>query len=76
MVLLISFKGMVWLFDPSLTVKIFAPLVPYLYTLPGTWEGFGIYLDEVYLRSILQTVFASVGVFYIYLMLKNDSKNA
>lgn len=65
--LAVSYIGMIFLFDPSLTVKIFAPLVPYLYSLPGTWQGLGVTLDEVYFRSILQTVFASACIFYIYL---------
>jgi hypothetical protein len=69
--LALSYLGMIFLFDPSLTVKIFAPLVPYLATLPGTWEGLGIHIDEVYVRSILQTVFASACVFYIYLYFNN-----
>lgn len=65
--LALSYIGMIFLFDPSLTVKIFAPLVPALYALPGTWQELGVRVDEVYIRSILATVFASACVFYIYL---------
>lgn len=70
-----SFIGMIFLFDPSLSVKIFAPLVPALYSLPGTWEQLGVHWDENYIRSILQTTFAAVSVFYIYLCLKDKSEN-
>jgi hypothetical protein len=63
----LSFVGMVFLFDPSLTVKIFAPLYPILFYLPGTWQELGVRIDEVYIRSILQSVFAASCVFYIYL---------
>ena len=74
MVLFLSFVGMIFLFDPSLTVKIFAPLVPYLYSLSGTWEGLGVKLDEVYIRSLLQTAFASACIFYIYMYFKHSFK--
>lgn len=69
--LALSFIGMVFLFDPSLTVKIFAPLFPSLFSLPGTWQEMGVRIDEVYIRSMLQTIFASAGVFYIYMYLAN-----
>lgn len=65
--LALSFIGMIFLFDPSLTIKIFAPLFPALYSLPGTWQELGVRIDEVYIRSILATIFASACVFYIYL---------
>lgn len=65
--LALSFIGMIFMFDPSLTVKIFAPLFPALYALPGTWQELGIRVDEVYIRSILQTIFASACVFYIFM---------
>ena len=65
--LALSFIAMIFMFDPSLTVKIFAPLFPALYVLPGTWQELGIRVDEVYIRSILQTIFASACVFYIFM---------
>lgn len=75
LMLLLSYTGMIFLFDPSLSVKIFAPLVPSLYLLPGTWEGFGVNIDFNYYRSLLQTGFAGVSVFFIYLYFSQRFNN-
>ncbi|KKQ36693.1 MAG: hypothetical protein US53_C0042G0005, partial [Candidatus Woesebacteria bacterium GW2011_GWA1_37_7] len=63
---LISWLGLITFFDPGLTTRIFAPLVPSLQNAPGLWESLGISFDLNWSRSILQTVFAAAGLYYIY----------
>lgn len=52
-------------FDKSLTVGIFAPLLPPLYEIGDLWKILHLNLDFNYMRSIIQTIFASSATFYI-----------
>lgn len=58
----ISWLGLVSLFDPGLSVWLFSPVAPYLYGQKGLW----IPSDLNMARSYLQTIFVSVGAYYIY----------
>lgn len=63
---LVSFIGLLFFFDPSLTVGMFAPIWPGLYNMPGIWQILKMNPDYNMCRSILQSLFAGVAVFYIY----------
>lgn len=63
---LISWLGLVTFFDPGLSTRLFAPIVPSLQNAPGIWESLKFNLDLNGSRSILQTLFAAVGAYYIY----------
>jgi hypothetical protein len=67
LLLLIPYILSLFLFDTSLTLKIFAPLVPSLYDLPPDLKGLGISIDINYFRSILQSIFAAACLFFILL---------
>jgi len=63
---LISWLGLVTFFDPGLSTRLFSPIVPSLQNAPGIWESLRINFDLNGSRSILQTLFVAVGVYYIY----------
>lgn len=67
LLLLFSFIASLFFFDLSLTFKIFAPLYPELSKLPADLQGLGINIDINYYRSIIQSVFAAVCVYFIYI---------
>lgn len=62
----ISFLGLLTFFDPGLTVWLFAPLFPQLYGMAGIWELLGVNVDINFARSLLQTLFVSVALYYVY----------
>lgn len=64
---LTSFFGLVFFFDPGLSVWLFAPIFPSLYGLPGLWQMLGLKIDYNIARSLFQTPFVSVAVYYFYL---------
>lgn len=64
---LFSFKGLLFFFDPSLTLGFFAPLFPALYNLPSIWQILHLNVDYNFLRSILQTLFAGTALYFIYI---------
>lgn len=63
---LFSFLGAVSFFEPSLSIGLFSPLFPYLYDLPMIWTLLGLNLDHNFSRSIIQTLFVSIAVYFIY----------
>ncbi|MCL5783736.1 MAG: glycosyltransferase 87 family protein [Patescibacteria group bacterium] len=63
---LISFIVLLFFFDPSLTVGIFAPVWPNLATLPSLWGILGLHPDYNLMRSIFQTIFVGSAFYYIY----------
>lgn len=73
-VMLIIFFSGLFFFDQSLTVGIFAPLFPTLYTMTGIWQMLGLNPDMNYSRSVLQTIFAVVSVYYIFVYFPKVSK--
>ena len=62
---LISYFALLFFFDSSLTVGIFAPISPLLYNSPSIWGILNINIDYNFLRSIFQTLFAGVALYYI-----------
>ncbi|KKP45436.1 MAG: hypothetical protein UR35_C0001G0033 [Candidatus Woesebacteria bacterium GW2011_GWB1_33_22] len=63
---LISFVGLLFSFDPGLTIGLFAPINPLLYNLAPIWQLLGINIDLNTYRSIFQTIFVGFAVYYIY----------
>ncbi len=62
-----SFIGLLFFFDPSLTVWIFAPIWPGLYNLPSVFELMNRRVDDILLRSVLQTVFVAAAFVWMYI---------
>lgn len=67
-----SWTFSLFFFDPSLTIGLFSPLLPYLKDLPSIWVMMGISIDYNFSRSILQTIFACSAIF---LIIRNFPKN-
>ncbi len=72
--ILISWFGLLFFFDPSLTVGMFAPLFPFLRDLPSIWVLLNLNSDYNFSRNVLQTIFvaASFYLIYAYFPRKND----
>lgn len=66
LLLLFSFIGLLFFFDPSLTITLFAPAFPKLYGLPSIWEQLNLTVDYNFARSLLQTIFAAPALYLIY----------
>ena len=62
----VSWLGQVTLFDPGLSVWLFAPIAPNLYGQVGIWQSLGVTLELNFMRSIFQTAFAGTAFYYIY----------
>lgn len=67
-VLLIFFSwfGSLFFFDPSLTIGMFAPIIPAFKNTENIWTLFNINLDYNFSRSILQTVLAASSFYLIF----------
>ena len=63
---LVSFVALVTFFDPGLSIGLFAPISPLLYNSPGLWERLGVNLDVNFARSMFQTLFVGVALYYLY----------
>ena len=72
---LISFFGLLFFFDSSLTIGIFSPIISSLYQSPTAWEIFRINIDTSFARSILQTLFVSCGAIFIYFFFPKVDEN-
>lgn len=70
----LSWLGLVTLFDPGLSVWLFAPINPNLYGQVGIWESLGIKVDLNIARSYLQTIFVSAAAYYIYYYFPRENK--
>ncbi len=64
--ILISWFGSLFFFDPSLTLGMFAPLFPFLRDLPSIWVLLYLNPDYNLSRSLIQTVFAASALYLIY----------
>lgn len=64
---IVSFTGSLFFFDPSLTVSIFSPLIPSLYNLPSLWEIYQIKIDLHLGRSLMQSGLTATALYYFYL---------
>lgn len=74
-ILLLSFVGSLFFFDPGLTINLFAPLIPSLYNGPSLWQILKINPDINFWRSILQSLFVGSALYYLYLYFpKKDEK--
>lgn len=69
----LSWLGSLFLFDPSLTMRIFAPIIPVLHNTQSIWVLLKINIDYNLSRSLLQTVFVSAAVFLIYQLFSKKS---
>lgn len=66
-IMFISYVGLLFFFEPSLTMEMFAPLFPTLKGLPPVWTLLNINVDYNLSRSLLQTIFAAASFYLIYL---------
>lgn len=66
-----SWFGSLFFFDPSLTVGMFAPLFPILQTAGSIWTTLGLNMDYNLSRSILQTIFVAASFYLILKSFKN-----
>lgn len=73
LLMLVSYILSLFFFDPSLTVGLFAPLIPALNGSLSIWEQLGLTMDYNLVRSLLQTVFAAASFYLVY---KNFPKKA
>lgn len=53
-------------FDPSLTIGLFAPILPNLDNAPSVWNLLNLNMDYDFSRSLLQTVLAGASGYLIY----------
>lgn len=63
---LFSYIALVTFFDPGLTIGLFSPVNPALYNSPGIWQLIGINFDINIMRSIFQTIFVGIAIYFIY----------
>lgn len=61
-----SFFGLLFFFEPSLTLGLFSPLWPNLYNSGSIFQILNLNPDYNLSRSILQTIFAGCGIYFIY----------
>lgn len=61
-----SWLGSLFFFDPSLTLGLFVPIFPILHNTPSVWSLLNLNLDYNFFRSFLQTIFAGASAFLIY----------
>lgn len=73
LIALFSFFGLVTFFDPGLSIGLFSPISSALYRTLGIWDSINI--DVNFARSVLQTIFVGVGIYYIYYYLSPSTKN-
>lgn len=66
LLILISWFGSLFFFDPSLTVGLFSPILPVLQDSPGIWVLMNLNPDYNLWRSILQTIFVAAAIYLIY----------
>lgn len=65
----LSWFTSLFFFDSSLTMSIFAPVIPVLRDMPSLWNILNLNIDYNFSRSMIQTVFASASMYLIYLYL-------
>lgn len=68
-----SWFGMLFFFDPGLTLGLFSPIIPSLYDSQSLWQMLGLNPDYNLARALLQTLFSTAGVYYIYQYLLKKS---
>ncbi|MCL5019731.1 MAG: hypothetical protein M1426_04545 [Patescibacteria group bacterium] len=61
-----SFFGLLFFFDPSLTLGLFSPIWHNLYNSGGVFSLFNLHPDYNLLRSFFQTILVGSGIYFIY----------
>lgn len=74
LLMLVSYLLSLFFFDPSLTVGLFAPLIPVLNGSLSIWEQLGLTMDYNLVRSLLQTIFVAASFFLVFLHLSDKRK--
>lgn len=64
--IMISFAGLVSLFEPSLSVGLFSPINPSLLNVKPIWMQLGLNIDYNFTKSLLQTMFVGCALYFIY----------
>ncbi|MDD2822941.1 MAG: hypothetical protein PHQ59_02555 [Candidatus Daviesbacteria bacterium] len=67
LIMLFSFIGSLFFYDPGLNINLFAPIIPSLYNGPSIWQILNINIDYNFWRSILQSLFVGAALYYLYL---------
>ncbi len=65
-IMAISFVGLVFLFEQSLSLGLFSPLNPILYNGPSFWQLLNITIDVNFLRSLFQSLFVFAAGYFIF----------
>lgn len=65
-VALISFIGLIFFFEQGLNLGLFSAINPALYDGKNIWILLNIPVDYNFIRSILQTMFVSSAIYFIY----------
>lgn len=63
---LVTYMVSIFLFDSSLTTRIFSPLFPNLYYAPTVWQILNISINDYFVKSLMHSIFTAVLVYYIY----------
>lgn len=71
-VLMISWLGSLFFFEPSLTLGLFSPILPFLQNTPDIWTLLSINIDYNFSRSVLQTMFTAASLYLIYEVSKKE----
>lgn len=66
LLILLSWFGSLFFFEPGLNINIFAPLIPVLHNMPSIWIILQLKIDYNLARSLLQTIFAASSFYLIY----------
>lgn len=74
LIILASLLGMILFFDPGLSIGLFSPITPTINREVSVWQMFGLTLDYNYYRSIIQSVFVGVALYYFYLYFPKKRK--
>ncbi len=72
---LFSFVGLIFFFDPGLSIGLFSPLNPVLYNTQSIWQLLKINIDYNFARSVLQTIFAGNALFFLYRYFPKSSQD-
>lgn len=72
----ISFLGLIFFYEPSLSIGLFSPIWRELYNAPSVWIFLGKNIDYNFSRSLLQSMFAAAAFYFIYYYLSRHESRA
>lgn len=75
LLVLSSYLLMILLFDPGLSIGLFAPLNPALYSSQGIFQLLGLNIEINFGRSLAQTAFVGAMLYYLYLYFPRENLN-